>query len=86
MKFLHVLRTIGDRLPLELARSQQGRHEVSLLLMQDAVWASHALGENLPAYALRADLEARGLPVGPSAVDYDDAIRLMAEHDRVVVW
>ncbi len=86
MKFLHVLRTIGDRLPVELARSQEGHHEVSLLLVQDGVWASHALGSNLRAYALRADLEARGLPAGPSTVDYDDAIRLMAEHDRVVVW
>jgi len=86
MKLLHVLRTIGDRLPVELARSQEGHHEVSLLLVQDAVWVSHAHGSGLPAYVLRADLEARGLPAGPSAVDYDDAIRLMAEHDRVIVW
>lgn len=85
MKIFHVVRTLADALPLELARRQQADHEVSLLLVQDGVFASPTVGA-APVYALKADLEARGLPAGPTAVDYDDAIRLMAEHDRVIVW
>jgi len=86
MKILHVIRTLGDELPMEVARHSRGGDKASMLLLQDAVLTSEAAGDATPAYALRADLEARGLPAGPSAVDYDDAIRLMAEHDRVVVW
>jgi len=85
MKIFHVIRTLPDALPLELARRQQADHEVSLLLVQDGVFASPTVGAT-PVYALKADLEARGLPAGPTAVDYDEAIRLMAEHDRVIVW
>ena len=64
MKLLHVLRTIGDRLPVELARSQEGHHEVSLLLVQDAVWVSHALGSGLPAYVSQGRPGSAGSPCG----------------------
>ena len=85
MKILHVLRSGPDRLPLDLARHQRDAHTVTVLLVQDAV--STPPPERPGAiYALKADLEARGLAVGQAAVDYDEAIRLMAEHDRVIVW
>ncbi len=85
MKILHVIRTLHDRLPVELACHQQGTHEVGVLLVQDGVYADPAAGQ-VSVYALRADLEARGLAARPMAVDYDGAIRLMAEYDRVIVW
>ncbi len=85
MKILHVIRTPLDGLPVELACHQQGTHEVGVLLVQDGVYADPAAGQ-VPVYTLRADVEARGLAARPMAVDYDGAIRLMAEHDRVIVW
>ncbi len=60
MKILHVIRTPLDGLPVELACHQQGTHEVGVLLVQDGVYADPAAGQ-VSVYALRADLEARGL-------------------------
>ena len=85
MKILHLIRTPHETLARDLAGHQQAAHEVSVLLLQDGVFGSPAVG-SLPVYTLRADLEARGLPAGPRAIDYDGAVRLIAEHDRVVVW
>lgn len=85
MRLLHIIRDPHEGLGLELARHQAGGNAVSLLLVQDGVLARP---DGIPArvYALADDLEARGRLGAWEAVDYDRAVRLIAEHDKVYVW
>jgi sulfur relay protein TusB/DsrH len=85
MTTLHVIRGPNERLALEIAGHQSKRESVSLLLIQDAVLSRPAL-DGATIYALSDDLEARGVKGRGVAVDYDGVIRLIAEHDRVIVW
>ena len=84
MKILHVIRKPGEALGFEVARCQSDGHRVAFLLIQDGVLSRPNPGATV--YALAEDLDARGLePVG-IPTDYEGAIRLMAESDKVVVW
>lgn len=85
MRLLHIIRDPHETLGLELARHQAGGHRVSLLLVQDGVLARPD-GSPARVYALADDLEARGRLGAWEAVDYDGAVRLIAEHDKVYVW
>ena len=84
MKILHVIRKPSDALAFEVARHQREAHQVTFLLVQDGVLSR----PDPPAavYALTDDLEARGIEKVGTPTDYDGAIRLMAESDRVIVW
>ncbi|HLC43211.1 MAG TPA: DsrH/TusB family sulfur metabolism protein [Methylomirabilota bacterium] len=85
MKSLHVIRDPNERLGLEIASRESGQGRVSLLLIQDAVLTRLTL-DGLAVYALADDLEARGVKGHARSVDYDEAVRLMVDHDKVVVW
>lgn len=85
MRLLHVVRDPHEALGLELARQQAAEHQVSLLLVQDGVLARPEV-EGARVYALADDLEARGRLWSWEAVDYEGAVRLIAEHDKVYVW
>ena len=85
MKSLHIIRDPNERLGLEVAAHESRHGQVSLLLIQDAVLARLAL-DGAAVYALSDDLEARGMKGPALSVDYDAAVRLMAGHDKVVVW
>lgn len=84
MRILHIVRDHRDGLPLEVARSQGGEHEVGVLFIQDGVLA--APPEGLQSYALAQDLEARGLPPRGKVVDFPGMVRLIVEADRALVW
>ena len=85
MNILHVIRDPHERLALELARHQSAHNRVSLLLIQDAVLARPML-DAVSVYTLAEDLEARGAQHQGVRVDYDEAVRLMVGHDKMVVW
>ena len=85
MKILHVIRDPNERLALEIAEREAKQDAVSLLLIQDGVLAQPSL-QAIAVYALADDLEARGVTGRGSVVDYDGAICLMADHEKVIVW
>jgi len=84
MKILHVIRKPGEPLGFEVARSQREVHQVVFLLIQDGVVSR----PDPPAtvYSLADDVNAQGLGAVGIPTDYDGAIRLMADADRVIVW
>lgn len=85
MKILHVLRDPHDRLAVEVARQQEERCGVAILLIGDGVLA-HPDVPGAMVYAVARDLEARGVKGTGETVDYDGAVRLIADHDKVIVW
>jgi sulfur relay protein TusB/DsrH len=82
MKTLHIVRKGADRLAMEAIRHEQ--REGAVLLIQDGVLAKGAFPNE--TYSCQEDLIARGIASRHRAVDYDAIARLIAEHDRVIVW
>lgn len=99
MRILHIIRDPRERLALEVALHQAEGHEVALLLIQDGVLVDphpspppckgEGRGEGIRIYALSDDLEARNIPAPQhpaSKLDYEGAIKLIVEYDKVIVW
>lgn len=84
MKILHVIRKPSETLGLEVARCQGEAHQVTVLLIQDGVLSRP--DPSALVYALGDDLEARGLKAVRTSTDYEGAVRLMTESDKVIVW
>ena len=76
MKNLHVLRNPNDKEAREIIANDENS---STLLIQDGVYAKI---EN--AKACRDDLNARNLP--GEGLTYNDVVKLITEHDKVIVW
>ncbi len=85
MRILHVLRDPNDRLAVEVARQQGETNQIALLLIQDGVLARPDL-PSAKVYALAHDLEASGVTGAGEPLDYGDVVRLIVEHDKVIVW
>lgn len=81
MKILHIIRNPNDVTPIEIALAQSKDHEVSVLLLHDAVYSSPAL----PACACEADAKARGVTVH-KCVDYKKITAMLFEYDKVISW
>ncbi len=81
MKIMHIIRNPNDTIPIEIAKAQSGEHDVSLLLLHDAVY----LDPGLKAYACADDAEARGV-TAHECVGYDRIVKMLFEYDRVVSW
>jgi len=84
MKTLHVIRKTTDPLAMEAIRSERGRREIGVLLLQDGVLARGAFPD--ATYVCEEDLAARGIKSPYRVVDYEAIARLMAEYDRVTTW
>lgn len=85
MKILHLLRSPDDARALATARAQHDQgHQVSLLLLHDAVF----LSPDFPGlvYAAEEDAQARGCQGNHAVLSYDEIVRLIFEHDRVISW
>lgn len=81
MKILHIIRKPSDATPLEIAKAQSKEHEVAILLLHDAVYAT----PDLPTYACAKDAEARGV-TGHERVGYERIVEMLFEYDKVVSW
>lgn len=81
MKILHIIRNPDDTTPIEIARAQSEEHEVAILLLHDAVYAS----PDLTTYACAKDAEARGV-TGHECVGYKRIVEMLFEYDKVVSW
>lgn len=84
MKILHLIRSLADERALQIAQAQQKEHEVTLLLLHDAVLSDISFAG--PIYACRDDLLARGDRHGYQAIDYDGIVQLILAHDKVISW
>lgn len=83
MKVLHLLRSPGDERALATARTHARHHETALLLLHEAV---HARVHDFPGVVYACVEDAPGEETPYRAVDCDEVVRLLFEHDRVVVW
>lgn len=81
MKIVHIIRNPHDKTPIEIAQAQGREHDVTLLLMHDAVY----MVPGIKAYACRDDAEARGV-TAHECVGYDSIVKMILECDRVVSW
>lgn len=85
MKILHIIRHIRDDRALGIAQAQRrGGHQVTLLLLHDAVLSRVQHGGEV--LACEDDVLARGGRTGLETVNYDEMARMIFEHDQVVSW
>lgn len=84
MKILHVIRHEDDRRALLTAREQAREHNVTTVLLHDAVLSEAYLEGDV--YAMESDWEARGKRKPYRTLDYDGLVRMVFEYDRVIVW
>ena len=76
MKTLHVLRNPNDKEAQGIIADDENS---STLLIQDGVYA-----ETEKAHKCKDDLDARGL--SGDGLEYNEIVKLIAEHDKVIVW
>ncbi len=81
MKILHIIRNPDDITPIEIAKAQSKEHEVSILLLHDAVYAAPGAG----VYACAGDAEARGV-TGHERIGYDRIVEMLFEYDKIISW
>ncbi len=81
MKILHIIRNQNDTTPIEIAKSQSKEHEVSILLLHDAVYSAPSEG----IYACADDAQARGV-TGHECVGYNRIVKMLFEYDKIVSW
>ncbi|HHT9119843.1 MAG TPA: DsrH/TusB family sulfur metabolism protein [Candidatus Hypogeohydataceae bacterium YC41] len=92
MKILHIVREKGHELALSTALSQsinEGIQKVTVLLIHDAVLTnkdSAALLGGMEVFALKDDVEARGVKASYPLLDYEGMLRLIFESDKVITW
>lgn len=85
MRILHLLRSLEDERAWDTARRElEGGHEVTLLLLHDAVLTPLSFEGRV--FACRDDVLARGGRCTYPAVDYADMVKMIFDHDRVVSW
>ncbi|MEK7822054.1 MAG: DsrH/TusB family sulfur metabolism protein [Planctomycetota bacterium] len=88
MKILHIIRDKGHELALStaLAQSTDISQKVTLLLIHDAVLTRAETLKGLETFALKDDVEARGVKSEYPLLDYKGMLGLVFESDRVVTW
>lgn len=84
MKILHVIRRPEDRRALDSAKAHFVDHEVTLLLLHDAVLDAIEFPGRI--YAARDDLAARGWRRDYSPLSYEGIVALIFANDRVISW
>lgn len=84
MKLLHIIREMGDKRAFETARAHAAEHQVTLVLLQDAV-LSQVPWDGVVC-ACREDVEARGVKTEYKEVEYRELVGMIFGHDRVIMW
>ncbi|MHB1006251.1 MAG: hypothetical protein ACYC3S_11500 [Chloroflexota bacterium] len=84
MRVLHIVRQFSDRRAIASAVAQSEAHEVTLLLLQDAVRARLDLG--LQIVACREDVVRHEGQTPYPALDYAGIMALIFASDRVITW
>lgn len=84
MRILHILRHARDERAMATARQQAKEHDVTVLLLHDAVLNPPPFEGKV--YACLADVEARARRAGYETLDYRDIVKLIFESDKVISW
>lgn len=84
MKILHLVKQINDRCAQAAIEAQQGENQISCVLIQDATLSVPKL--DVPLYALKEDVQARGATVNIPLIDFDQLVDMLFEHDAVTCW
>ena len=85
MRILHLVRRLDDERALSTAREQQRQgHEVTLLLLHDAVLSD--IRFEGPVLACQDDLLARRVSGKYQPVDYEGMVKAIFAHDKVISW
>ncbi len=83
-KILHLMRKRGDELALKTVERQSRDNQVTCLLLHDATLSPPQL--SIPCYALKEDVEARGISLDIPLIDFGRFVELIFEHDSVICW
>ncbi len=88
MTWLHLIRDGTDAWVAALVQRQAttGRHRPTVALLHEAVRAPMPVPPEVRVVFRRSDVETRGLHPAGELVDDEGLVRLIEEHDRVVVW
>jgi sulfur transfer complex TusBCD TusB component (DsrH family) len=62
----------------------ENEHEVSILLMHDAVYTPPE--NHFTLFSCQDDVEARGIDCPGTSVSYQDIVNLLLENDSIVSW
>lgn len=84
MKILHLVKQVNDLYAHEAMGNQRGENQVTCVLTQDATLSVPKL--DVPIFALKEDVQARGATVNVPLVDFDQLVDMVFEHDAVTCW
>jgi len=84
MKILHVVRTLKESLPFDLALRSKEPYRHGILLIQEGVYHKGPFPQNCFISAL--DLEARGISSALPLLNDDAICKMIVEYDRTIVW
>lgn len=86
VRILHLIRRLDDRRALAVAAAQAQAHQVTIVLLHDAVAGWQVSLPNVTVWAGRADVEARGIAPPWPLIDYEGIVELIENHDKVISW
>ncbi|UCE18538.1 MAG: hypothetical protein JSV84_17075 [Gemmatimonadota bacterium] len=81
---LHIIRRPDDAKALECIKAQANDGALSLLLMQEGIHTKPPSG--VKAYILTDTPDNAGIQSDMRTIAYDEMVKLLFEHDTVVVW
>lgn len=84
MRILHLIREMDDQRAIATLKAQSEEHEVSVVLLHDAVLGASEMPGAI--YACADDVRARNGNFSGELVDFDAIVRLIFEHDKVISW
>jgi len=84
VNILHIIKDSSDSYPFSIIEIQKKDHNVTVLLIHDAVYISEDKG--VKTVACKADVLARGIHSPWELLDYEDMVELIFQCDRVICW
>lgn len=83
-RVLNIIRRRDDDEAVEIAREQTALGEVSLLYLHDAVY--RAPEPDMPTFASRPDVEARGVESRCRLLSDEEVVKLIFDCEKVICW
>lgn len=83
---LHIIKNHDDDIALDIIREQIKSHNVEVLLIQEGVLDCDELGLDVPVYASKSDVVARGIRTWARLLDYGEMVDLICNAETVVCW
>ncbi|HEX9756453.1 MAG TPA: hypothetical protein VGB26_01480 [Nitrospiria bacterium] len=84
MKTLHVVRTLKERIPFDLAIQFKEYHRNAILLIQEGVYYKGPFPQD--CFISATDLTARGIASSLPTLTDDEICKMIVEYDRTIIW